>query len=201
MNGDEVNHFWSHVGLRKVITFPQFCLIYLLILQKSNTNPYELQNVEVGHLLFADDLILLSTTKKGIQRSLDCLSEYWMKEKFTVNIDKTNAMVLSNKKIGTAEQSFYHNQSIIHLTYEYKYLGIIFTFNGKLKYAAEQLADLARKAYYGIKQSLPFYDILSVKTLLKLYAALIEPIILYGSDVWISDLILTLIIVTNYPLK
>jgi hypothetical protein len=40
---------------------------------------------------------------------------------------------------------------------------------------------------YAIKQSLPFYDKLSVKTLLKLYAALGEPIILYGSEIWISD--------------
>ena len=157
-------------------------------LQNSNTHPPELQNIEVGHLLFADDLILISTSKEGLQSSIDCLSDYCMKEKLTVNLDKTNAMVLSNKKIDTTEHCFYYNHSIIHPTHEYKYLGIIFTSNGKLKYAAEQLADRARKAYYAIKQSLPFYDKLSVKTLLKLYAALIEPIILYGSEVWISDL-------------
>jgi hypothetical protein len=59
-------------------------------LKNPNTHPPELQNVEVGHLLFADDLILLSTTKEGLQSSIDCLSDC-MKEKLTVNLDKTNA--------------------------------------------------------------------------------------------------------------
>ena len=38
-----------------------------------------------------------------------------------------------------------------------------------------------------MKRSLPFHNNLSVKTLLKLYSSLIEPIILYGSEIWISD--------------
>jgi hypothetical protein len=78
-------------------------------------------------------------------------------EKLTVNLDKTNAMVLSNKKIDTAEHCFYHNHLIIHLTHEYKYLGIIFTSNGKLKYAAEQFADRARKAYCAISRHVRIY--------------------------------------------
>jgi hypothetical protein len=152
-----------------------------------NTHPPELQNVKVDHLFFADDLILLSTTKDGLQTSLDCLSEYCVKEKLTVNLDKTNAMIFSKKKHDMAQLCFYYNHSTVRLVYEYKYLGIIFTYNGKLKYAAEQLADRARKAFYAIKHSLPFYEKLSVKTLLKLYSTLIEPIILYGSEIWIAD--------------
>ena len=38
-----------------------------------------------------------------------------------------------------------------------------------------------------MKRSLPFHNNLSVKALLKLYSSLIEPIILYGSEIWISD--------------
>jgi ABC-type multidrug transport system ATPase subunit len=82
---------------------------------------------------------------------------------------------------------FYYNHSTVRLVHEYKYLGIIFTYNGKIKYAAEQLADHARKAFYAIKHSLPFYEKLSVKTLLKVYSTLIEPIILYESEIWIAD--------------
>jgi hypothetical protein len=90
-------------------------------LKNSNSNPPELQNVEVGDLLFADDLILLSTTKEGLQSSIDCLSEYCKMEKLTVNFDKTNAMVLSNRKMDTTEHCFYFNHSKIHLAHDYKY--------------------------------------------------------------------------------
>jgi hypothetical protein len=47
---------------------------------------------------------------------------------------------------------------IVHLEHEFKYLGIIFTYNGKLKYAAEQLAAHARKAYYAMTgKNFPVY--------------------------------------------
>ena len=100
------------------------------------TNPPKLQNINVNHLFFADDLILLSTTKEGLQNSIDCLSEYCIKSKLTVDLDKTKAMIFSNKKIDTAEHCFYYNHSIVHLEHEYKYMGIIFTYNGKLRCAS-----------------------------------------------------------------
>jgi hypothetical protein len=65
-----------------------------------------------------------------------------------------------------------------------------------LKYAAEQLADHARKAFYATKHYLPFYDKLSVKPLLKLYSALIELVLKYG----LQTSMLTLTIETNYQL-
>jgi hypothetical protein len=82
-------------------------------------------------------------------------------------------MIFSNKKIDTFQHCFYYNHSIIHLQHECKYLGIIYTYNGKLKYAAEQLVDRAKKAFCAMKHSLPFHNKLYVKSLLKLYSSLI----------------------------
>ena len=156
-------------------------------LSKLPTFPPDLMNVSVSHLFFADDLILLSTEKEGLQNSLDCLWNYCSKWNLTVNLDKTNIMIFSNKKVSASQYGFYYNHFLVTQTYEYKYLGIIFTYNGILRQAAEQLADRARKAYYSIKSSLPYSCKLSVKTLLKLYHSLIEPILLYGAEIWISD--------------
>jgi hypothetical protein len=96
-------------------------------------------NVPVSHLFFADDLIALSTEKEGLPNSLDCLSNYCSKWDLTVNLDKTNIMIFSNKKVSAAQYGFYYNHFVVTQPYEYRYLGIIFTYNGILRQAAEQL--------------------------------------------------------------
>ena len=49
------------------------------------------------------------------------------------------------------------------------------------------LADKARKAYFALKSKIPNSDNLSIKSWLKPYNSMIVPIIIYGSEVWISD--------------
>ena len=89
--------------------------------------PKNPQKTNLNHLFFADDLIFLFNTKEGLQNSIDCVSEYCIKSKLTVNLDKTKALIFSNKKIYTAELCFYYNHSIVNLEHKYKDLGIIFT--------------------------------------------------------------------------
>lgn len=82
---------------------------------------------------------------------------------------------------------FYYKYTIVPITYQYKYLGLVFTSNGKLKFASEQLSERAKKAYYALKSSIPGNNNLSVQVLLKLYHSMIVPIITYGSEIWITD--------------
>ena len=51
----------------------------------------------------------------------------------------------------------------LELLKEYKYLGLTVTCNGKLNYAAEILAQKARKAFFGLKANIPSSDSLSVQ--------------------------------------
>ena len=54
----------------------------------NSCSPLTLDSSTIGSLLFADDLLLLSETKEGLQNSLDKLSEFCDKWKFTVNSKK-----------------------------------------------------------------------------------------------------------------
>ena len=46
-------------------------------LDKSNTDPVTINNIDhLSALMFADDLILISTTKDGPQKSLNALDSY-----------------------------------------------------------------------------------------------------------------------------
>jgi hypothetical protein len=83
--------------------------------------------------------------------------------------------------------NFYFGSRPLNYTNEYKYLGIIFDNKGKIRIAAENVADKARKAYFALKSKPPYSNFISVEKWMKLYDSLISPILTYGSEVWISD--------------
>ena len=55
-----------------------------------NENPVTLDNKEsFNTLMYADDLIIMSTTQEGLQKSLDGLSKYCKLWKLNINHKKT----------------------------------------------------------------------------------------------------------------
>ena len=65
-------------------------------LDKSNTDPVTINNIDhLNALMFADDLILISTTKDGLQKSLNALDSYVKKWKLEINLKKTKCMTFS----------------------------------------------------------------------------------------------------------
>ena len=65
-------------------------------LEQNCNDPLELTESKIGSLLFADDLIILSKSRTGLQNSLDNLSEYCDKWQLTVNVKKSKTMILQN---------------------------------------------------------------------------------------------------------
>jgi hypothetical protein len=66
------------------------------IFEQNCNDPLELTESKIGSLLFADDLIILSKSRTGLQNSLDNLSEYCDKWQLTVNVKKSKTMILQN---------------------------------------------------------------------------------------------------------
>ena len=52
-------------------------------------------DTKVNHLLYADDLVLLSTSEEGLQRNIDKIHEYCKMWGLAINTDKTNVMTFS----------------------------------------------------------------------------------------------------------
>ena len=80
-------------------------------------------------LLYADDIVLLSQSKKGLQNSLNALYDYCDCWKLQVNTDKSKVIVFnSNGK--TFLDEFTYNDSCIETVSHYSYLGIVIKCNG-----------------------------------------------------------------------
>ena len=61
----------------------------------TNCDPIVLENIPFSSISLADDLLLMSTSKEGLQRCLDKLHGYCAKWGLQVNAGKTKSMVLS----------------------------------------------------------------------------------------------------------
>ena len=66
------------------------------IFMTDENTPTSLQTTKIGSLMFADDLLILSETREGLQNSLNKLSNYCDKWQLTVNCKRTITMILNN---------------------------------------------------------------------------------------------------------
>ena len=73
-------------------------LPYLLENRRTMSNPFVLPNgTKINSFLFADDLIILSRTKIGLQNCLNALSSYCETWMLKINPKKTNIMILQKR--------------------------------------------------------------------------------------------------------
>ena len=155
--------------------------------ENPETEPAKIGNFKLNHLLYADDLVLISESSSGLQHCVNALESYCTRWSLSMNTQKTKVMVFSKNLRSYDNSQFYFDINQIDIVKEYKYLGLIFSSNGKLTKASENLSEKAKKAFFSLKSKIPNAENLSVKNWLKLYQSIISPIATYGSEVWISD--------------
>ena len=61
----------------------------------STCEPVTLSETKINHFLYADDLIIVSLTQIGLQRSLDKLTEYAIDKDLTINSKKSKTMTFN----------------------------------------------------------------------------------------------------------
>jgi hypothetical protein len=157
------------------------------LFEQAQSDPFVLPNgTAINSLLYADDLIILSRSKHGLQNCLNQLHEWcskftkWLME---VNIKKTKVMIFQKHNSKLPNLHFQIGNKKIDIVKEYTYLGLKLVPNGKFKLAQQQLSEKALHALYKIRKNLDFHK-LSPKTATKIFASIITTILLYNSEVW-----------------
>ena len=134
--------------------------------------------------MFADDLILVSSTKIGLQRSLNQLYEYCCKWKLSVNIDKTKIIVFGRGGGLRKYEKWYYNGKQVSVISFHGYLGVDFSWTGQWFQAQKTLSEQANGALYSPTNCLHKFGTLPIDIAWKLFDANILPILLYGSEIW-----------------
>ena len=141
----------------------------------------------IAHILWADDLVLLSDSERGMQNQLDGLLKFCSLNLMSVNEIKTKSMVIGNKSKARINLTF--DKKDIEQVNQYKCLGVIVRSISRndediFAYHYPYLGDQGRKALFGVLHRLRSITPIPPRVQFKLFDAVIKPILMYGSDVW-----------------
>ena len=103
INGGLTPSFPSIIGVRQgCVMSPLLFKIFIADLPSifdERCHPISFQSVKLSCLSYADDLVLLSESKDGLQRCIDKLSAYCYKWNLKINIVKTQVIVFNSKGV------------------------------------------------------------------------------------------------------
>ena len=137
------------------------------------------------HLLWADDLILVSTQATDSQKQLDSLFKFCSKNWSIVNEIKTKAMVFGIHR----EVKLVFNEQPIEQVKSFKYVGNVTKAISVLSRDMfgenyTHLCDKAKKSIFALQSKLRKIGCLPPQCMFHLFDSIVRPILTYGSDVW-----------------
>jgi hypothetical protein len=150
----------------------------------------------VPPMLFADDMLVISTSVSGLNAQLRALQTYCDAKQLTVNSAKTQVMILRPGGGGGAghaagEQFFYAGEPL-EVVAAVKYLGLTFAQLSKSSGFAccgDELARAGRRAMYAMRRRAWELGAAALEHQLQLFDIFVKPILSYGCEVWGVDLL------------
>jgi hypothetical protein len=179
--------FNSNIGLKQGCPLsPTLAKLFLQDIHRNfETGDIELEGKHLNSITWADDVVFFTLSPQDTQNSLNSLSDYCKNMKLKVNLDKTQAMIISKGCVRhSTHQILQFNNEKLKYVASYKYLGVEFQQNGKFKEIIKTRILKAQNAIYMIKRACASAETTSVEMYKKLFESKIFPILTYGSAIW-----------------
>ena len=155
--------------------------IFRLVLRPSRLL---LGNIHLNSLSWADDLVLMSTSKTGLQKCLDNLQTYCCKWGLEVNAGKTKTMTFSKRRVLLDEPLIFGDSPLKDVD-AFNYLGFCIKHNNDTSGIINDRVLKARRVAHMLMQCLSINrHNISPLLSLKLFDKQIAPILHYGAVIW-----------------
>ena len=141
-------------------------------------------NNTVSILLYADDLILLSSNEENLQIMLNKMLQWCRKWRLKVNESKTKIVHFRNVRKCQTKYKFIYDDKILNVVTEYKYLGVIFDEHMTFTKCSKTLADSGSRALGAIWSKFKCMKDVGYKTYCKMYESGVVSVLDYGSGIW-----------------
>ena len=144
----------------------------------------EIEDLIFTSLLFADDMVIFSKTREGLQAGLDSLKRYCETWGLTVNRSKTKCVAFKKGgKIGKKD-IWYYGGEVLETVNSFKYLGFMFGSSGKFSKGIQTVLEQSNKALFSMKSLQYQYPEIMPKNQLYLFNALVKPVLNNSSEIW-----------------
>ena len=109
------------------------------MIQQNSTQGYEIDDLTLFLLLFADDSVFLSETAEGLQNLINNFEKYCKKWNLKVNVNKTKIVVFKKGRLNQNIKFAYRNDNL-EIVETFNYLGVVFTRTGSFLNATKTLS-------------------------------------------------------------
>lgn len=117
-----------------------------------------------------------------MKQALTALHRYCSEWKLKVNCEKTKIVVFSRGQVQTGGYNFQLGDEDIEVVSEYKYLGVLFNYNGRFRKGEMLLKAKANRVMYSVIGMSRKYD-LPVDIQVELFNMMVVPVVTYGCEV------------------
>ena len=173
------------VGFRQgCVLSPLLFIVYMNWMDKCSQADVcaTIGNCKISRLLFADDLVPLSSTESGLQRSLNSFADVCYTVGMKISTAKTEVLHLSRNPDQCILQV---NGATMKQVEKFKYLGVAFTSGGRQDEELDTRIGKASAVMRALHYSVVMERELSTKAKLSVFKAVFVPILTYGHESWI----------------
>jgi hypothetical protein len=135
-------------------------------------------------LLYADDLVLMSKSLRGLQEQLDELNAFCKERDLTVNVKKTKVVVFGSR---VHSSPLHYDGSPVEEVASFRYLGIELHRSGSLKIAIEHLSAVGQRTVFALRWRCADLKINDPAIVCQLFDALVKPVLSYGCELWVDE--------------
>ena len=139
-------------------------------------------------ILFADDVANCAETAINLQQQLNSIHKYCSLTGMSINQNKTEVMVFRNGGPLRYYEKWKFGKYPIRVTPFYNYMGLLFTPKLSWSKAKNKLASQAKKTIFAIKSFKHRFGSFDYHDYFKLLDTMVKPILLYGSEIFGTEI-------------
>jgi len=184
--GDDLTD-WFQIALGLRQGDPLSPILYIVFLDglikvlKEAKEGVQIGGEKINNLGFADDLVLVASSKAEMQRLLNIVHVYSRKWRFLFNSDKCKVVIFTSRRVNLDRTLLFLGVDKLQEVDRYTYLGVEFCSNLSWKAMKIRVVKKAKSRLAFIES---LNDGISPETSLQLWCTVVRPVMEYAVETW-----------------